>query len=61
MDRLAGVRQYSVLCLAIPSMYIGVVDHTGFYNAAGWGPAIAANAPPLAWFLAVSICMVRLR
>jgi hypothetical protein len=51
----------AALCVvAIPSMYVGVVDHTGFYNAAGWGPAFAANAPPLLWFLAVSISMIRL-
>jgi hypothetical protein len=52
----------AALCVAaIPSMYVGVVNHTGFYNPAGWGPAIVANAPPLVWFLAVSVCMVRLR
>ena len=31
----------AALCaVAIPSMYVGVVDHTGFYNAAGWGPLL---------------------
>jgi hypothetical protein len=52
----------ALLCaVAIPSMYVGVVDHTRFYNVAGWGPAFAANAPPLVWFLAVSVQLVRLR
>ncbi len=50
----------AALCVAaIPSMYVGVVDHTGFYNAAGWGPAFAANALPLLWFLVISIMMIR--
>lgn len=49
-----------ILCfVAIPSMYAGVVDHTGFYNVAGWGPAIVANVPPLIWFLSASIAMIR--
>jgi len=51
-----------VLCFAaIPSMYGGVVDGGGFYNAAGWGPAIVANVPPLVWFFAASIAMIRKR
>lgn len=50
------------LCfLAIPSMYGKVVDGSGFYNAAGWGPAIVANVPPLIWFFAASIAMIRKR
>jgi len=52
----------AVLCLvAIPSMYTPVVDSSQFYNAAGWGPAIVANVPPLIWFLAASIAMIRKR
>lgn len=48
------------LCVvSIPSMYAGIVDPNGFYNVAGWGPAIAANFPPLFWFLAVSVIMLR--
>ncbi|MFQ6009051.1 MAG: hypothetical protein ACE5K8_08890 [Candidatus Zixiibacteriota bacterium] len=50
----------AVLCfMAIPSMYATVVDSSQFYNAAGWGPAIVANVPPLIWFLAASIAMIR--
>lgn len=49
-----------VLCvLAIPSMYSGPADPAGFYNAAGWGPALIANFPPLLWFLSVGIILVR--
>jgi len=52
----------AVLCLvAIPSMYAEVVDSSGFYNVAGWGPAIIANVPPLIWFLIASILMIRKR
>lgn len=50
----------AVLCVVgIPSMYADVIDPTGFYNAAGWGPAIFANIPPLLWFLVASIAMIR--
>ncbi len=52
----------AALCLvAIPSMYATVVDHNGFYNAAGWGPAIVANLPPLIWFVVASVSMIRKR
>lgn len=52
----------AVLCLAaIPSMYGEVIDSKGFYNAAGWGPAIIANVPPLIWFFGASISMIRKR
>ncbi len=52
----------AALCvIAIPSMYANVVDHTGFYNVAGWGPAIVANVPPLIWLLTASIYMIRKR
>ncbi len=48
------------LCvLAIPAMYSGPADPTGFYNAAGWGAALIANFPPLLWFLAVGVILVR--
>jgi len=40
-------------------MYGGPVDYTGFYNAGGWGPAIVANFPPMIWFLAVSVMLIR--
>jgi hypothetical protein len=50
----------AILCvIAIPSMYANVVDHNGFYNAAGWGPVLIANVPPLLWFLVTSIAMIR--
>jgi hypothetical protein len=49
----------AILCLlAIPSMYADVVDPSGFYKAAGWGPAIVANVLPLIWFLSASISMI---
>ena len=52
----------AALCVvAIPSMFANVVDHNGFYNAAGWGPVIVANVPPLLWFFVVSISMIRKR
>ena len=53
----------SVVCCvaAIPSMYANIVDHTGFYNVAGWGPALIANVPPLIWFLASSLSLIRKR
>jgi hypothetical protein len=52
----------AVLCvLAIPSMYVDVLDPTGFYNALGWGPVIVANVPPLIWILGASIAMIRKR
>jgi hypothetical protein len=47
--------------MCIPAMYAGPVDYTRFYNAGGWGPAIIANFPPLIWFLAVSVWMIRSR
>ncbi|MCL5026227.1 MAG: hypothetical protein M1531_07005 [Chloroflexi bacterium] len=40
-------------------MYAESVDHTGFYNAAGWGPSIIANVPPLIWFVIASVSMIR--
>jgi len=52
----------AALCVvAIPSMYANVVDHNGFYNAAGWGSVIVANVLPLLWFFVASISMIRKR
>ena len=52
----------AVLCAAsVPAMYGGPVDYRGFYNAGGWGPAIVANFPPMIWFLAVSVILIRRR
>jgi hypothetical protein len=49
-----------LLCvLAIPAMYFGPVDTSGFYNAGGWGAALIANFPPLLWFLTVGILLIR--
>lgn len=49
----------TILCLAaIPSMYGTVVDSSGFYNVAGWGPSIAANLLPLIWIFSASISMI---
>jgi len=36
-----------------------LTNHTLPYNAAGWIPTIVANVPPLIWFLAVSVAMIR--
>jgi len=50
----------TALCvISIPAIYGGPADPAGFYNAGGWGPAIVANFPPLFWFLAVSIVLIR--
>jgi len=52
----------AVLCAAsVPAMYGGPVDPTRFYNPGGWGPAIVANFPPMFWFLAVSVILIRRR
>jgi hypothetical protein len=52
----------AILCVAaVPSMYANIVDHNGFYNVAGWGPALVANVPPLIWFAVTSIAMIRMR
>jgi len=52
----------TVLCVAsVPAMYGGPVNPAGFYNAGGWGPAIAANFPPMIWFLAGSVILIRRR
>lgn len=49
-----------ITCIsAIPAMYADKVDTYGFYNVAGWGPAIVANIPPLIWIFAVSIKMIQ--
>jgi len=48
------------LCaLALPAIFAGPVDASGFYNAGGWGPAVIANFPPLIWFLVVGIVLIR--
>ena len=50
----------AALCaVSVPAMYGGPVEPSGFYNAGGWGPAIIANFPPLFWFLAVGIVLIR--
>lgn len=49
----------SILC--VPAIYGGPADPASFYNAGGWGAALIANFPPLLWFLAVSILLVRKR
>jgi hypothetical protein len=45
--------------LSVPAIYGGAVDPAGFYNAGGWGPAMIANFPPLLWFLAAGISLIR--
>lgn len=62
LPRWTGWLAYAatLLCvIAIPAMYGGRVDPAGFYNAGGWGAAIIANFPPLLWFLAVGILLIR--
>lgn len=50
----------TALCaISVPTMYVGAVDYTKFYNVGGFGAAIIANFPPLFWFLAVSVLMLR--
>lgn len=52
----------AALCaIAVPAMFGGPVDYSGFYNAGGWGPAIVANFPPLIWFLAAGALLIRKR
>lgn len=52
----------TLLCvIAIPAMYCGPVNTSGFYNAGGWGAAFIANIPPLLWFLMVGILLIRKR
>ncbi len=62
LPRWTGWLAYAAtaLCLvSIPAMYGGAADPTRFYNAGGWGAAVIANFPPLLWFLAVGIVLVR--
>lgn len=50
----------AALCVvAIPAMFVNVVDHAEPYNAAGWVPMIVANVPPLIWFLIASVALLR--
>lgn len=49
-----------VLCAAaVPSMYGGPLDPTGFYNAAGWGPVVVANLPPAVWVVLAAVLLLR--
>lgn len=50
----------TALCaISVPTIYVGAIDYTKFYNVGGFGAAIIANFPPLLWFLAVSVLMLR--
>ena len=52
----------AAICLfSVPAMYGGPVNANGLYNAGGWGPAIIANFPPLFWFLAIGVILIRKR
>lgn len=52
----------ALLCVAcIPAMFFGPVNTAGFYNSGGWGAALIANFPPLFWFAAVGVLLVRKR
>jgi branched-subunit amino acid transport protein len=52
----------AILCaLCVPAIFVNSMDHTEFYNPAGWGPMIVANILPLFWFLFTSIFMIRKR
>lgn len=62
LPRWTGWLAYAaaLLCVtSIPAMYGGRLDPSGFYNAAGWGAVIIANFPPLLWFLAVGVVLIR--
>ncbi|MDP9985613.1 hypothetical protein J2S98_000757 [Arthrobacter oryzae] len=49
-----------VLCAAaVPSMYGGPLDPSGFYNTAGWGPVIIANLVPAVWFVLAAVLLLR--
>lgn len=49
-----------LLCAAaVPSMYAGPAEPAGFYNAAGWGPVVIANFPPLIWIVIASALLLR--
>ena len=49
-----------LLCVAaVPSMYGGPLDPAGFYNAAGWGPVVAANLLPAVWVVLASVFLLR--
>jgi hypothetical protein len=62
LPRWTGWLAYAAtaLCvISIPAMYGGAADPHGIYNVGGWGPAIIANFPPLLWFLAVGVVLIR--
>jgi hypothetical protein len=64
LPRWTGWLAYAaaLLCVVcIPAMYVRPVDPAGFYNAGGWGAALIANFPPLLWFLAVGVLLIRKR
>lgn len=64
LPRWTGWLAYAaaLLCVVcIPAMYAAPVDPAGFYNAGGWGAALIANFPPLLWFLAVGVLLIRKR
>ncbi|MDQ0662767.1 hypothetical protein QFZ35_001265 [Arthrobacter ulcerisalmonis] len=49
-----------LLCMAaVPSMYGGPAEPRGFYNAAGWGPVLIANFPPVIWIVSASVLLLR--
>ncbi|EPG72689.1 hypothetical protein LEP1GSC058_0868 [Leptospira fainei serovar Hurstbridge str. BUT 6] len=44
--------------MSIPAKCGTAVNTRIFYNAAGWGPTIVANLPPLVWFFGASLAMI---
>lgn len=54
-----GVIAAALCAASVPAMYGGAINYSGFYNAGGWGSVVVANLPPLLWFLAVGIILVR--
>lgn len=52
---------FALCLLSIPAMYGTTVDTRGFYNAAGWGPTIVANVPPLIWFIGAGFAMLKIK
>jgi len=62
LPRWTGWLAYAAtaLCVvSVPVVFAGPLDYNGFWNPGGWGPAIIANFPPLIWFLAVGVVMLR--
>jgi hypothetical protein len=56
---VTGLLGAGLCLLAMPAMYVKVVDTAHPYNVVGWVPAIVANIPPLVWMLGTAVAMLR--